>query len=169
MIPLFTFEPGDHVQIAEDLGPQMSHFPSGCEAIVLESSGGSYALHVKGQGHSAWYCGHQLTLIRSGCEELLESWRVEEAAERARVSNMDWIFENGPRLVEEGELPGASVQALASSIGVHDMWGSHGEGYVWLSNAVAVLSHARPYLLIGDKEKWLEHCEEVKASKRGER
>ena len=67
------FHKGDRVLIAKDLGVSMSHFTSGKEAIVLythaEKFGSKdtkfYALNIDGEGFSAWYREHQLTLIKA--------------------------------------------------------------------------------------------------------
>lgn len=64
------FPVGSRVRIASDLGPHMRHFTSGSSATVLHTYahayGGSdvksYALDIDGQGFSAWYQEHQLTL-----------------------------------------------------------------------------------------------------------
>ena len=67
------FFKGDLVKIADDLGRSMSHFPKGCEAVVIATyaelySGGSsdgteYVLHILNEGENSWYKEHQLTLI----------------------------------------------------------------------------------------------------------
>lgn len=74
------FNKGDHVKIADDLGPTMPHFPSGIEAIVeysyADKYGGSdtdsYSLKLKGGGSIAWYYESQLTLIKANCHNLME-------------------------------------------------------------------------------------------------
>ncbi len=79
------FNKGDHVMIAKDLGYSMSHFTCDCEAIVLysyvERYGGnntdSYALHIKGKGHTAWYEENQLTLIKANQFGLIRQWENE--------------------------------------------------------------------------------------------
>lgn len=99
------FDHGDLVHIAEDLGPMMSHFTSGCEAIVLGSYadqfGGDkrndYQLYLRGHGSAAWYYGQQLTLLERGRADLLEEWRAEVAAEAAMRGDPDWIFEQRRR------------------------------------------------------------------------
>lgn len=64
------FRHGDRVKIADDLGPHMSHFPSGCEATVIHlewkhygNKPADYGLYIKGHGDAAWYHEQQLTLI----------------------------------------------------------------------------------------------------------
>lgn len=64
------FPCGSKVRIADDLGPCMSHFKSGVEAIVeyvyAHAFGGtdikSYSLKINGYSY-AWYYEHQLELI----------------------------------------------------------------------------------------------------------
>ncbi len=66
---------GDLVRVADDLGPTMKHFRSGCDAIVVgsykdeygraswdDSREPIYTLWMQGRGTSAWYYEHQLTL-----------------------------------------------------------------------------------------------------------
>lgn len=80
------FHKGDHVMVAKDLGPNMSHFKSDCEAIVIGSYkdqyGGnntnSYTIHIKGRGQTSWYEEHQLTLIRIRAIDLLDEWEDEQ-------------------------------------------------------------------------------------------
>lgn len=65
------FQAGDWVRIADDLGPGMRHFESGCEAIVEGSyhdyrghgNVNDYTLRLMDGSVSAWYHGEQLTLI----------------------------------------------------------------------------------------------------------
>ena len=65
------FPIGTRVRIADDLGPTMSHFPSGVNATVqyvyAHAYGGSdvrsYCLNIDGRGSSAWYYERQLTEI----------------------------------------------------------------------------------------------------------
>ena len=61
---------GTRVRIADDLGPCMSHFPSGMMATVMytyaHAYGGtdvtSYCLDVDGHGEISWYYEYQLSL-----------------------------------------------------------------------------------------------------------
>jgi hypothetical protein len=63
---------GDVVQIADDLGPYMSHFPgAGKTAMVIESDPYNdndaeykYGLRIENHGDSWWYYESQLTLIQ---------------------------------------------------------------------------------------------------------
>lgn len=62
---------GTRVRISDDLGPRMSHFPSGMEATVehtyAHAYGGddvlSYCLNVDGHGQVSWYYESQLTPV----------------------------------------------------------------------------------------------------------
>lgn len=169
------FTRGDHVQIAKDLGPYMSHFKADAEAIVLYSYadkyGGSnsksYGLHIKGHGETAWYEEHQLTLIASGQLTLLDQWKKEKEEQNAREADIDWIFSHGEEVLKRG--PGASVATLAEGFGLTNLWGNHGEGFVYMQNARMTIAIARPFLEKGDKDGWLARCEEIKAAARGEK
>lgn len=65
------FPRGSRVMIAKNLGPSMSHFPSGIEATVnhtyAHAYGGedvkSYCLNVDGVGSVSWYDEDQLAAI----------------------------------------------------------------------------------------------------------
>lgn len=68
------FQIGDIVQIADDLGPGMSHYSAGKPAVVMytystEYGSGEitlndqYGLYIGGEGTCAWYYPHQLTKI----------------------------------------------------------------------------------------------------------
>ena len=79
-----TFQRGDWVRVAKDLGPSMRHFPADCEAIVVGSckdryGGGKresqiYTLYLKEQGQCSWYEENQLTLIEPGHHAKLCEW-----------------------------------------------------------------------------------------------
>lgn len=159
------YKHGDLVRVAKDLGSMMRHFKADCDAIVIGSyadkyngsNTSSYTLHFKGSGRSSWYNEHQLTLIESGCAGLLDEWKSEEEAERKQASEIDWIFENGPVVLKSAH--GASISTLARCFGLIDLWGPHGEGFVYYQNAHMTLGLARKYLENKDKEGWLELCD----------
>ena len=73
---------GDLVRVADDLGSHMSHFESGCDAIVQYSYadmyGGddisSYSLLFKNGNSSSWYEENQLTLLKENQRGLLKKW-----------------------------------------------------------------------------------------------
>ena len=165
------FHRGDLVRIADDLGPTMSHFKSGCEAIVVASyhekfgHGGTedYSLYLKGGGECSWYYGSQLTLIEPGRLDLLDQWRRAAEDERITKADLDWIFSNGQDVLESPH--GASLQALATCLGCDDLWGSHGEGFVYWQNAIATLSRAKPFLLAGDRAGWEKYAAEYREGK----
>lgn len=162
------FDKYDHVRIAKDLGPHMSHFTSNCEAIIIGSyadqfggtNTGSYTVYLKNQGEVSWYEEHQLTLIKANQIELYKTWKFNIDEEDRIKSDLNWIFENGPEVLAKPH--GASIQALANCFGLTNLWGSHGEGYVWHLNAMKTLEIATPFLETNDKEGWLKLCEKIK-------
>lgn len=86
------FHRGDHVMIAKDLGPGMSHFTNDAEAIIQYSfrdkydhgSGDhKYCIYIKGKGNTSWYEECYLTLIEKRAPDLLDQW---EQADRKRRS-----------------------------------------------------------------------------------
>lgn len=156
------------VKVADDLGPHMSHFKSGVEAVVLYtyasryggSNNESYGLYLKGSGETAWYYENQLTLIDEDGKKYLALWREEENTRKERESNLDWIFENGPEILDK--LSGYSAQALADSMNLGSLWGFRGEGIDYYYNYQIIMAVAKPYLEKQDIEGWLSLAEEVK-------
>lgn len=161
------FHHGDLVHVAKDLGEWMAHFDNDIDAIVLytykEQCGGSdeksYGLYLKGRGECSWYYEWQLELVEKNRQDLLAQWRAERDAENRQKSDLDWIFEHGPEVLERPH--GASVQALANGVGVTNLWGSHGEGLAYYENSARVLTLAQPFLKAKDKHGWLLFCADV--------
>jgi|GEM_PF-1438527 len=166
------YHKGDFVHVIKDLGPTMSHFESDCYAIVIGSykdqyGGGKresqqYTIHIKGRGESSWYYEQQLELIQSDRMDLLQQWGNEEKEEATQKSNLDWIFKNGSDVLQSAH--GATISALASCLGITNLWGSHGEGLTYYTNALQVLAAAEPFLKTGNKEGWLDFCANAKTA-----
>ena len=160
------FNKGSLVRVAKNLGSSMSHFQSDCDAIIIGSYadqfGGedvkSYTIYIKGSGETSWYNEHQLELIEENRSDLLENWKKEKKKENDLHSNLDWIFENGQQVLKSAD--GATVSSLAKCLGVDNLWGSNGEGFVYYQNAMNILSIAKPYLEKNDKNGWLKFVEE---------
>jgi hypothetical protein len=158
------FQRGDHVRIADDLGPYMSHFRAGCDVIVVGSYadqyGGdnrdTYTVFFRGSGGCSWYDEHQLTLIEASRTDLLNQWEHELEAERALMSDIDWIFAHGADIVAKPH--GASVQALADCFDFGTLWGANGEGIDYDYNFRATLHVATPFLLAGNKFGWMQEA-----------
>lgn len=157
------FKMGDLVQVADDLGSMMSHFTSGCRAIVIEISGGEYGLFLEGSGVSYWYEEHQLTLIESKRKDLLKVWKKAEEDEDKLKGSLDWIFKNGDDVLKSTH--GSTAATLAKGLGCNNLWGNSGEGYTYYQNSMAAMSIAKPFLEKGDKEGWLHFCKEYIKSK----
>ena len=166
------YEKGDFVHVVKDLGPMMSHFEKDCDAIVMysyaEKYGGDqrqekkYCIHIKGHGEVAWYYESQLKLIEKNRIDLLKKWESEKKAEEKQKSNLDWIFDNGKDVLNSAH--GATVSALAKCLGCSNLWGSHGEGFVYYQNAMAVLKIAKPFLKKSDKSGWITFSKEYKTA-----
>lgn len=168
------FKKYDHVMIAKYLGKCASHFPSDHEAIVMYSYkdkyGGDtdgkheYCVYIKGMGEVSWYESDQLTLIRNNGKDILKTWKAEAKTKHDQESDLDWIFENGPDIIDD--MTGSSIEALAKCLGLtsNDLWGGYGEGFVYSQNAGRVFNVAKPYLLTKDKEGWLKYCEQRRKS-----
>jgi len=164
------FHKGDLVQVAKNLGRAMSHFTSGCRAIVIgsykdqyggsnQSNQGSYTLHLEGRGETSWYEESQLTMIESGQHDLLEQWEEELKANDEKHADMNWVFANGKDVANTA--PGASVQALAKHLGCTNLWGRNGEGVTYFENARITMHIARPFLETGDKDGYIQHCKDI--------
>lgn len=161
------FQKGDLVRIAKNLGSSMSHFTADCDAIVIGSYadeyGGndtkSYTIHIKGHGETSWYQECQLTLIANKQIGLLRKWKKEEDSINKLHSDLNWIFKNGLEVCKSAT--GATIESLAKCLGITNLWGSHGEGYVYYSNALAIMALARDYLVNNDKKGWLKFCKET--------
>lgn len=161
------FHKGDLVHIAKDLGSSMSHFTADVDAIVIGSysdqygtpdSGGGYTIHIKDHGQHSWYYESQLTLIENNRIDLLGQWQKEEKAEDDLHSDLDWIFSHGPELLKGCN--GASISKLASCLGVHNLWGSHGEGFVYYQNAMQCLAICAPFLEKNDRAGFEQFCKQ---------
>jgi hypothetical protein len=164
-----VFKKYDHVRITDALDDSMSHFPSGQEAIVIGSYadqfGGSnvdsYTLHIKGRGEVSWYQTRQLTLIAHNCKALLSTWADEAEKKSKQQSDLDWIFENDS-VISKGA-SGATVEALAKCMGITNLWGNRGEGFVYYMNSMTALNAAASFIKAKDKAGWLEFCSKRKA------
>jgi hypothetical protein len=168
------FRRGDVVRIFKDLGPSMSHFESGVDAIVMGSYadqyGGddarSYTLMLMPEGNEvSWYYEHQLTLVRHGGEELIKQTTADRELREILYSDLDWIIENWKRLKAEKSIPGATVGKLMELVGITNPLGSQGEGFVYYINATATVSALDEALASGDKKAVMWRIEEVRKLK----
>jgi hypothetical protein len=112
------YSKGDHIKIVKDLGQNMSHFTSDCEAIVMYSYkneyGGnndkSYGLYIKGEGEVAWYNECQLILIKKKQLALLSKWKKEMENESDLKKDIDWVFKNGREVIKSAH--GSSKEGI---------------------------------------------------------
>jgi len=163
------FNKGDKVKVADDLGPHMSHFQGGMEAIVIGSYkdkyGGSdihsYTIHIQGRGEISWYHEHQMELIEKSCYEELNEWEDYLKNKGDIESNIDWIFKNGLDVASNPS--GYSLQSLFNCLRKGSLWGSRGEGVDYYANARAILYLAKPFLERCDKKGWLAFAESYKS------
>jgi hypothetical protein len=152
----------------------MAHFTSDVDAVVIGSYkdqyGGrgdnQYTLYLKGEGQCSWYYEEQLTLISHDGETELAKWKAERLAEGRTKGSSEWIFANGPAILHEAHP--ATVASLAKDLGlsVDDLWGAHGEGISYWTNAMKVLGLAEPYLRSGDASGWMAFAAEAKGKVR---
>lgn len=157
------FHKGDWVRVSKDLGRSMSHFKADRDAIVIGSYadqyGGrnhtSYTIHIEGRGETSWYYESQLTLIEPGRIDKLEQWEVERDAKAKQRADLDWIFSNADEAMRGH---GATVEALGKCLGMDNLWGSRGEGFAYMTNAMRIMAVAEPFIRSGDKAGWLALC-----------
>jgi len=173
-MPKHKFRIGDLVHINKVMPSTMSHFTCDKDAIVVEYSHNecqkgsdwehSYSLFIKGGGSHSWYHDSNLKLIKHDQSALLEKWKNEIEKEKKQKSNLNWIFKNGSSVLKRAH--GATISALAKCLGCFNLWGSHGEGFVYHQNAMSVLLIAKPFLEKADKAGWLAFAEEYKTARR---
>lgn len=164
------FKRGNRVKIDDDLGPHMSHFRKGCEAVIehsyYEKYGGElrqmteFALMFDDGSTSAWYPGCCLTLIDEGGEHLLTEITNRRKVRELHETDLQWIVENWKQIRDK--VPGATIGKLMSLIGITEPWGSHGEGYVYYSNARYAWQLFDPILSSGDRDKLDEFLRKLK-------
>lgn len=164
------FKKYDHVQIAKQLPRDMSSFTGDIDAVVMGSyadlCGGSkdgpheYELYIRGEEEVAWYPEATLTLIDNQGKSLLKQWRKEAAENETTFSDLDWIFQNGPAVIEAPEW--SSLQALADCLGYGRLWGDAFAAEAAYINGTIVLQSAIPFLRAKDKEGWLTFCKAAK-------
>ena len=156
---------GDYVKIPIDYStgftceggkskPWISEY-AGKEAIVIEG-GGSCGMFIKGHGKVWWFDADSMEFIEHNRCDLLSQWEDVHNREIQQASDLDWIFANGERVLQGCQ--GATASSLGKCLGVDNMWGSHGEGFVFHQNAMMILNIAEPFLKKGDKKGWLEFC-----------
>lgn len=166
------FQVGDLVHIKKELPKCMSHFTSDKDAIVTGYSHNScqtgndwehsYSLHIKGLCEVSWYHNSNLDLMERNRLDLLKQWEEDQREETNLKSDLDWIFKNGEDVIKSPH--GASIQTLAACFGLINLWGSHGEGFVYIQNSMVTLLLSTPYLKTGNKAGWIEMCEKIKKS-----
>jgi hypothetical protein len=160
---------GDVVHVAKDLGQSMSHFKNDFEAVVI----GSYADQFYSLGPNnvdnytladldtgseiSWYHDSQLTFLRHGGEELIQSIEKARAERHAEQSTLEWIV---PHWNSAGQV---SLQALSNMIGFGDLWGRRGEGIDLFYNMEAVRSAFDQAMQTGDIAVVKARIEELSA------
>ena len=169
-MPKHRFKVGDLVHINKELPGYMSHFPCDEDAIVLKYSHNNcqrgndsehnYSLFIKGHGENSWYSDSNLKLIKCNQMSLLEKWKAEKKAEEKQKGCLDWIFKHGESVLENTH--SATISSLAKCLGCTNLWGSHGEGFVYYQNAMTVLLMAKPFLKKHDKSGWLGFAKQYK-------
>ena len=105
-----------------------------------ERSKHQYSLTAKGGGKCAWYDEKDLVLIAHDQKELLDQWESEREEKRSLESDKDWIFANGPKIVEERL--NNPIAALAADLGITNLWGRNGEGITYYTNMMGTLALA---------------------------
>ena len=74
--------------------------------------------------------------------------------------DLDWIFNQGGEILRKAT--GATISALAKTLGICNLWGSHGEGFTYYQNAISILGMVEPFLKNKDKNGWMEYVKSFK-------
>ena len=163
------FHRGDHVRVRIE-SQAKSHFPKG-EGIVVGSYNDKYGKHenghtrytvfIKGAGEVSWYDDEDLVLVAKHRRYLLHKWKTERAKAEKLHGDLDWIFSHFADQMYGTGTPYETINAL-SWFPLPSQWTKRGEANVsYFSAAKAVALEAEPFLLIGDKDLWLEHVEHL--------
>lgn len=96
------FKKGDFVRVAVNLGPTMSHFDAGMDAVVIGSyrdqygGGGQhqYTICYADSTGTSWYNESQLTkLPQSGARRALAGWRKLWSKRGSDATKVNWILQ----------------------------------------------------------------------------
>ena len=155
---------GDLVHIKADLGEHKIAHSKDVDGIIIKCDGSQYGLYIEEQGESYWYDYSDLILIATNKQELLEEWKATAKELSEKVSDIDWIFENGPEIMSGSSVHGDILKTLGKCLGIDNLWGSSGEGIVYQQNAIGVFNVAKPFLIVKDKDGWLKECEKYTRS-----
>lgn len=120
----------------------------------------TYAVYCEDSGFLSWIDPPALTLIKRDQHEILKQWEEKRENDNRIKSDLDWIFSNGPEVLENRY--GASIQALASCFGLDNLWGKNGEGIRYYENSLKTLSYSAEFLRARDKQGWLDRCVDLK-------
>lgn len=165
------FKRGDKVHIAASLGSSMAHFQADKDAIIIGSYRDEYGggpekekqytvLMCDNGGRCSWYYDEQLTFVEhvgeAGIQEIDERRKAKDAME----SDLTWIVAHWKEI--QGSPSGATCEALMRLIGITEPWGSHGEGFVWQSNALNTVSALNDALMSGNIDIVKARADEVR-------
>ena len=129
------FKRGNLVYIAKDLGPLMSHFTSGVNAIVVysyaEQYGGenisSYSVMFLDDGNlSSWYHESQLTLVEEGGEHLFEIAQENRKKVSEKNKDISYILSQ----LDEGNFGSESILFLFDMLGYQSSFNRNGEFFI---------------------------------------
>jgi hypothetical protein len=149
------YKENDLVRIIREDGIMNEH---GKRAIIEEVNNG-YSIYIEGSGGAAWFFDSELELIEHNRGDLLIEWQKEAEERKERESNIDWIFANGTEVIKTH--PVDSLQTLAHYLGNDNLWGEFGEAMTLFINSKVVMDVAKPFLLTGDKEGYLNHAQKL--------
>jgi len=158
-MPTQALHRGDHVRTTRGLFRDR-------EAIIeyRSDADGAYSIYIKDLGSVSWYDDGDLALIERSREDLLAQWEREWQAERAKKSDIDWIFANGREVLNVGNGPWIRTLAACLRVSIDDLHGAHGEFGTYLRNARNILAVARPFLESGDKNGFVSYAESLVAA-----
>jgi len=138
---------------------KLKHDCAGKKAIIVDGSD-PYSLYFKDIGKISYFPASALTLIIHNQVKLLNKWQKEAEEEKKITSDLDWIFKNGKSVIKGCN--GFTILALWNCLESSNIWGSRGEGYVYYSNASAIMNLVKPFLKKKNKDGWIKYCEQLK-------
>jgi len=156
-----TFNRGNLVRIAKDLGQSMSHFENDKEVIIVGSYadqyGGSdrtsYTVMFPDNGNtSSWYNEHQLTLVDIGGEHLITEAKKRREEVSKQNKDLNLIIKNWEK--NEWKLSSETILFLFDKIGYKTSFLRNGEYFILFADWHDVY----PFVDLVVKSKTLEEA-----------
>ena len=156
------FATGDLVWVKKITDESRRHFLSEFYAVLVYSYGERYGngvpddewhvMTTDGFGH-AWYHSNDLEPVLADVPELITLLKTAHKTREQEEAQLSWIITNWPRMQKDGSYSGASLETLGHLIGMDNLWGPNGEGFVYDRNARFLIVLFSQALLTGKEEE----------------